>query len=175
MALAALLAISCGKENGPDPDSFKADYEPNVTVTEVTVAAVPTADISGIEADIILQTDGTVTSELQDAERFDIELSSSTETVLRHNGICYLAASLEDGDQALLTDAVTQNGGKWVLYIDGTLSAPGFIDCIYGFMGQEPSYQGQGLYMHTDLFSRIGAFSINGSQEITFTIKGATK
>ena len=153
-----------------------ADFEPDAKVTQTKVTATTGQEVSYIDADVILRLDGdngSVTApNPTDMEVFEITLSSSTATAVRYNGINYLAMSLTQTDEDTLLNAISEKGGRWVLYLDGTLSSQIFIDCIEGFMGRYNSYQGPRLYMHTDIYSHISSFAKDSSSTLTFTIKG---
>lgn len=178
MVLSAIALVhSCTKAAGTGANDFKSDFEPDIEVCEMTVAATTAPDMPASEAHIILSLNGTtgmVTSSLQADRTIEISLSTGKFNAAGYGDIFYLAAVLGTGDQTVLSDVIAQIGGKWILYIDGTLDIPGFIDCIDGFMGPDSSYQGPGLHMHTDLYSKIGSFVKDESAAIIFTIKEET-
>lgn len=174
---AALSVFSCTKARSAESADFNADFEPDKLTDEVTVVATTASDLSGIDADIILNLDedkGCVISSLTAEGYLEINLSAATVTAVKHKGIFYLAARLDEDDDQRLSSAIALNGGMWVLYVDGEVDVPGLIDCVEGFMGQNSTYSGPGLHMHTDLYSLIGSFSKDETSCITFTIKGET-
>jgi hypothetical protein len=175
MLTAVLSTLSCNKANSPGEYNFNSDFEPDIIFSETRVAATKKQDITDIDADIILRINDSsadVVSTQQESETFEIALTSSTTSGVSICGVHYLAAVLAEGDEVLLQNAISTKGGKWVLYINGTFTSPVLIDCIEGFMGNNSTYQGPRLYMHTDLYSKIGSFAKDDSSTLTFTIKG---
>lgn len=175
--LAVILTVpSCDKSDSRGGQDFMADFEPDGKATQTRVIATTGQEVSDVDADIILcldQENGSARpANLQDAEVFELDLETTSASVVRVNGINFLAMSLAQTDEGMLLDAISEKGGKWVLFLDGTLSSQIFIDCIEGFMGRDNSYQGPRLYMHTDIYSHISSFAKEGSSTLTFTIKG---
>lgn len=178
IAISAVFSVlSCSKEGKTESYDFSADFEQDKPVSEVKITATTTSDITEIEADIILNLNGTIgaiTSQKQPEETLEISLGSSNTSAKKYAGVYYVAAALAEGDNEKISEIVRQKGGKWVFYVSGTLSNPIFIDCMEGFTGKPSSGNDPKLYMHTDLFSRISSFSANGSVDIAFTLKQET-
>lgn len=176
LTFAAFLAtFACSKENRVSENDFRADYEPDREIAEVTVKVISgqVADTTG--ADIIMTMNGKTCStqtSLKTGEVFELNLDSSTATGIYVNGINYLATSVSE---TALTKAIAEKGGKWVLFVSDAIYNPTFIDCIEGFLGNTASYDGPRLYMHTELYSNVGSFNIDQEHILTFTIKGEKK